>query len=470
MKFKQSVLVAFIGIVHTVCADTVIYGHPADRALDDAGNELNAANMRVGWYNDTGMNATLVFELPVLEYGESVTNAHVQFTISSVKEIRDFNVDLYGIAFQSAGPSGDDYYAGEFLATEGDGNVGLQDNVTTNSAAAGIGGTSGAGDAAVAEWIQGFYEANPDYSGGTYAIFRLNPDVATDLSGTGDTGYNIQQGNASTTPVLTLMTKESPGVYGHPSDRMVNEDGGLVNAANMRVGWYESIGRNATLIFELPVLEEAERITDARLQFSITSVKTDRDFNVDLYGIAFQVTGPSGDDYYAGEFLTTDGGDNIGLQDNVITNSAPAGTGTTSDAGGAAVAGWIQSFYDATPDYSGGTYAIFRLSQDASTDLSGTGDTGYNIAQGDALTTPRLTMLTTFDPVAVGSISMSFRGSDAVVSWQGAAGGSYILQGRSDLLSGSWSNLHENISGFNGSMSVTNGISKEKEFYRIVTD
>ncbi len=215
VKMKIKLWISFVllmAIFRMGCADTVIYGHPSDRGVDETGKLINSASMRVGWYKGLGRNALLVFELPVLADGERILNAHLEFTVSAVKQSRDFNADLYGVSFPSGPQSPAEYYAGPFLEAGGDDRVGLQDDVITPSTSKGVTGTSAAGDAAVAAWIQGFYNANPAYRGGAYAVFRLNPDVESDPAGTGDSGYGVRQGDIKTTPVLRLVTAEAAPV------------------------------------------------------------------------------------------------------------------------------------------------------------------------------------------------------------------------------------------------------------------
>jgi hypothetical protein len=66
------------------------------------------------------------------------------------------------------------------------------------------------------------------------------------------------------------------------------------------------------------------------------------------------------------------------------------------------------------------------------------------------------------------AVSMSIHAPNAVFSWQGDASENYILQGRTNLVYGDWSNVLENISGVDGPMAVTNGTSADQEFYRII--
>jgi hypothetical protein len=73
-------------------------------------------------------------------------------------------------------------------------------------------------------------------------------------------------------------------------------------------------------------------------------------------------------------------------------------------------------------------------------------------------------------PPEIGDISLSIIGTNAVVSFDGATGFSYALQRRLDLAEPSWSNVVTGISGAGGSQSVSNAMSGNAAFYRIVSE
>jgi autotransporter-associated beta strand protein len=72
------------------------------------------------------------------------------------------------------------------------------------------------------------------------------------------------------------------------------------------------------------------------------------------------------------------------------------------------------------------------------------------------------------DSLAIGISSIS--SSETVMSWEGSVSKNYTLQSRTDLLSGTWSNVLENISGLSGSMYVTSNITGDQAFYRVLSD
>jgi hypothetical protein len=177
-----------------------IIGHPADREIGEDGSLRNLQYFGVGDFKDIDLCGALLFELPVLPDGEVVTNAHLSFYVRVVGE-PDFEVDLYGIGFaDEAVVESSIYYAGDFLGDE-KGHAGLQDGVLTSSHGTGV-HTSGD----VSAWLQSYYTANPDYSGGTYAVFRFNADVEAVST---NIRYEIGQANNAAPrrqPSLVLMT------------------------------------------------------------------------------------------------------------------------------------------------------------------------------------------------------------------------------------------------------------------------
>jgi|GEM_PF-2468716 len=170
-----------------------IPGSPNDRSISESGALPNGLNMRAGNYpagNTNGQNSTLMFELPVLREGKTVSAATLTFYVSSVTGAPSFNADLYGIAFDKKVPA--KYYEGPFAADQ-DGSVGLQDDIMTPSAVVGPCSASSEGNKNITEWIRGFYTANPDYKGGTFAIFRMSPDADSGANA----GYGIAQGGTA---------------------------------------------------------------------------------------------------------------------------------------------------------------------------------------------------------------------------------------------------------------------------------
>lgn len=61
-------------------------------------------------------------------------------------------------------------------------------------------------------------------------------------------------------------------------------------------------------------------------------------------------------------------------------------------------------------------------------------------------------------------------GTNVVLSWMGDSVGTYTVQYKTNLVSGAWSNLVENISGVDALMSVTNSVSGAHVFYRTTAE
>ncbi len=123
-----------------------------------------------------------------------------------------------------------------------------------------------------------------------------------------------------------------------------------------------------------------------------------------------------------------------------------------------------------TLDYSG-TASLSALSLDGGATYLDTGS--YDAAALTSLgsgtyTGSGLLRVSGSDSLAI-SIS-SINGAETVMAWEGSASKNYTLQSRPDLLSGSWSNVLENIGGLSGSMYATSSIAADQAFYRLLSD
>jgi hypothetical protein len=209
MNTAKWIVVGLIaGISGYSFADRVIdiSGSPNDRSISESGALPNGLNMRAGNYpegNTNGQNSTLMFELPVLREGKTVSAATLTFYVSSVTGEPPFNADLYGIAFDKKVPA--KYYEGPFAADQ-DGSTGLQDDIMTPATVAGPCSASSEGNKKITEWIRSFYTANPDYKGGSFAVFRMSPD--TDSAA--NVGYGIAQGGTAGKEMRLSLTITDP--------------------------------------------------------------------------------------------------------------------------------------------------------------------------------------------------------------------------------------------------------------------
>ncbi len=151
-----------------------------------------------------GRAAVFLFELPPLPQGASVAGAKLSFQHLNALG-GGFNADLWGLGFQSNTQSSLAY----FEADTGDAaHTKLQDNLLTPSTANATLVTTSV-DSAFGQYLQGFYDANPNYAGsGKYLALRLNPDAN---SGNGNSGWNVGSKDGSgPAPQLVLATVGGP--------------------------------------------------------------------------------------------------------------------------------------------------------------------------------------------------------------------------------------------------------------------
>ncbi len=159
-----------------------------------------------------------------------------------------------------------------------------------------------------------------------------------------------------------------------PEDHALTEGppvGATQGVTTIRIG-ANSGGRNAVVLFLLPVLGAGEQVVAGKLEFDVAGHSGTPTFNGDLWGIGFQSsTSP------ILEYFEADTGDpgNTKLQDNILIPSTPNGLVTSTN--GAVMGAYLQGFYAANPGYVGGTYAVLRLNPDAN---AGTGSLGWSIS------------------------------------------------------------------------------------------
>jgi arylsulfatase A-like enzyme len=150
----------------------------------------------------SGRNAVVIFPMPVLAAGEQVSNASLTVNVAGRSGAPTFNVDLWGIGFQTSTAAIVEYFEGN---TGDAGNTKLQDNVITPSFTSGD--VTLANHAGLAVYLQTFYAANSNYAGGSYVFLRMNPDAD---SGTTSLGWSISAAESGTPAVLTVSTVGGP--------------------------------------------------------------------------------------------------------------------------------------------------------------------------------------------------------------------------------------------------------------------
>ena len=151
----------------------------------------------------------MVFGLPVLGALESVVGANVEFPFFDIDGTPSFNVDLWGIGFQGATTALAEFFD---LDTGDTGNTKIQDDILTTATADPNGfttnvNTDATGDANLASYLQGFYDVNPGYGGGSFVFLRLNQDSeAVD----GGVGYEVGLPNGGYSLALTVENAVVP--------------------------------------------------------------------------------------------------------------------------------------------------------------------------------------------------------------------------------------------------------------------
>ena len=170
-------------------------------------------NLGVSQFNDIGAgsypethqsNFFYIFELPTLAANEAVTSADLTFGYTYRNWPFSYNVDLWGVGFQGSTTPIQEFFNND---TGDTGNTKIDDDLITPSTSYGTISTGASGDAALASYLQGFYDVNPDYSGGDYVFLRLNHDLPDPASAR---FIQVTTGESGTPPVLTLTVDAVP--------------------------------------------------------------------------------------------------------------------------------------------------------------------------------------------------------------------------------------------------------------------
>ncbi len=163
---------------------------------------------RVG-FGGTPARGTVLFwpfELPVLADDEFIDSAELSFDFTDKNSSPTFNLDLWGAGFQN--DTNTSTMRKYFQYDTGDPNSGtikIEDNIITPQTEF---GTISSANEALTSYIQGFYDANPGYTGGSYAYLRLNMDDGYRSEGV---GYRIPSPEGVS---LTLTVVPEPSTIG----------------------------------------------------------------------------------------------------------------------------------------------------------------------------------------------------------------------------------------------------------------
>jgi hypothetical protein len=204
------------GVFLTICgiamlakpaAAVVVSSQSTDGEISEAGTVLSTANTaaRVGGSSGApagGRDGVLVFLLPTLSLGESVSAANLDFGLASKTGTPTFGVDLYGLAFGATSTPPGDYYEGALDTTNADL---IQNDVVTSSTGNVALATDATGDANLVTYLNNQYAAG---AGGQYVYLRFSPDAD---QGSNTVGYNVTMSEATTNaPKLTFTTVPEP--------------------------------------------------------------------------------------------------------------------------------------------------------------------------------------------------------------------------------------------------------------------
>jgi len=196
--------------------------------------------------------AVLVFQLPTLDAGETVTDANLFVHMLVVGGALVSNADLYGLPYRtSSSVLTTDYYEGAY---DGDANAtALVNDFATPSTSTGTLETDASGDAALAAYIAAQYTAGAE--GGDYVFIRLNPDIADVADYVYHEIASAEYATAAYRPVLTLITggtSNAAPTADAGSDQTVtdNDDSGAENVTLDGSGSADSDGTIVSYVWE----------------------------------------------------------------------------------------------------------------------------------------------------------------------------------------------------------------------------
>ncbi len=163
----------------------VIAGRGADQQIgSDGGLVWNGqAYLRVGGANN-GIDScgVLVFQLPALGEGQTVSKANLSVRLNSITNSPSSHVDLYGLGYRvGAAVQADDYYLGPYDGDTTDATA-IQDDLAGPSTPSGTLNTFGAGDSALASYLAAQCAAGAQ---GNYVFLRPVPTPTRSTTTTG---------------------------------------------------------------------------------------------------------------------------------------------------------------------------------------------------------------------------------------------------------------------------------------------
>ena len=184
----------------------VVNGHTDDTCMrvDGTFRAITQKDNRAGDDN-AGVDGAyvMVFQLPTLAAGETVTDANLDVVLVNLRSGMIGNVDLYGLPYRSASAviAADYYqgvYAGDVAATA------LQDDICVLTTPLGPVASDAVGDSNIAAYLNAQYAAGAQ--GGDYVFLRLSPDVDEAPNYQYYAFASANADDAGTRPVLTITT------------------------------------------------------------------------------------------------------------------------------------------------------------------------------------------------------------------------------------------------------------------------
>ena len=200
MFAKSALCLAALAALSTVSGQSAsaavitISSHVADGIIQN-GNAQDAGEgeMRVGLLGGSNFRVViLMFQLPVLAPGETVTNAVLNTRFGSKSNTPLFNIDVYATRVAAGSPSMNNGLDWGFGASPG-GTLIQNDLVTPSTVLGGdtLISTNSTGNANLLSYV------NSNYVAGRYVYLRFNPDVAQTNAAIGgdDAAYRVYSAN-----------------------------------------------------------------------------------------------------------------------------------------------------------------------------------------------------------------------------------------------------------------------------------
>lgn len=368
------ILTAFRGhaAVFSINSNTADQGWRADGSSVWAGQ---TAENRLGTETTANQKTFFVmpFQLPALPEGHQIATASLQIDVwaVSISKNSTIGIDVRGVRTSAtATTQSSDISGGTLLVNNW---MTLNTNLTA--------GTKTASDAALAAYLQGIYNSDPN-AAGKYVFLSVGPDAAYTSNTHYVKMYSADWETASQRPKLTLTTAAASvttNLIADVNDQLWRANGTSqwVGQATMRVGT-ETVAVGAVIPVWIPALNGL-RVMDAELSVSIPDASgltyASGLANADVYGVrssASSVTTAS--DYSSGTKV-------VDNWFNIVTNLA-IGEKMISSTN---LAAWIHGQVGTT----GGKYVFITIRPDA---VDGTSRYATINSANAASGKPRLTL------------------------------------------------------------------------------